>query len=71
SVIFLRKIISRLNKVEFINQPNLCLNDIENIANQVNSLCLSKRISRFNDLPPDRPDVFPAALIAIIEIMKF
>ena len=71
SVIFLRKIISRLNKVEFINQSSLSLNDIENIANQVNSLCLSKRISRFNDLPPDRADVFPAALIAIIEIMKF
>jgi exopolyphosphatase/pppGpp-phosphohydrolase len=32
---------------------------------------LFERISQFNELPRDRADVFPAALIVILELMKF
>jgi len=38
---------------------------------QVSVLSLSERITQFPQLPADRADVFPAALVVILELLKF
>ena len=46
-------------------------NYYQKITKEINSLDLSTRIERFPLLPPDRADVFPAALLVILELLKF
>ena len=71
SIVFLRQLICSLNNIEFLSHSNLSLYDIEKITYQVNSLSLKERVVQFDKLPRDRADVFPAALIVVLELMKF
>jgi exopolyphosphatase/guanosine-5'-triphosphate,3'-diphosphate pyrophosphatase len=71
SILFIRRLISSFKNIEFFSNSNLSFSDIEKITNQVNSLSLSERTVQFDKLPRDRADVFPAALIVVMELMKF
>ena len=71
SIVFLRKLICSEYNIEFLSHSNLGLSDIEKITYQVNSLSLNERVVQFDKLPRDRADVFPAALIVVLELMKF
>jgi exopolyphosphatase/guanosine-5'-triphosphate,3'-diphosphate pyrophosphatase len=71
SIVFLRQLICSLNNFNFLSHCNLGLYDIERVASQVNSLSLNERVVQFDKLPRDRADVFPAALIVVLELMKF
>lgn len=71
SIVFLRQLICSLNNIEFLSHSKLSLSDIKKITYQVNSLSLKERVVQFDKLPRDRADVFPAALIVVLEIMKF
>ena len=71
SIVFLRQLICSLNKIEFLSHSKLSLSDIKKITYQVNSLSLKERVVQFDKLPRDRADVFPAALIVVLELMKF
>ncbi len=70
SVIFLRQIIQSIHTENKDFDSVLSIIEIKNISKQVNSLDLNERVSNFPQIPPDRADVFPAAVILIIEIMK-
>jgi exopolyphosphatase/guanosine-5'-triphosphate,3'-diphosphate pyrophosphatase len=71
AIIFLRQLICSNKNIEFLEHPKLNFSDIDKLAFQINSMNLFERISQFNELPRDRADVFPAALIVILELMKF
>ncbi|MBT5717819.1 MAG: hypothetical protein HOI70_12995 [Opitutae bacterium] len=71
AIVFLRQLICSSKKVEFLEHFNLSFSDIEKLTYQIISVNLHERISQFNELPRDRADVFPAALIVILELMKF
>ena len=71
SIIFLRKLICSYKKVEFSAQSKLYISDIKKLSRVMNSLNLVERISKFPELPSDRADVFPAALIIILRLMEF
>ena len=62
---FLRKLICSYKKVEFSAQSKLYISDIKKLSRVMNSLNLMERISKFPELPSDRADVFPAALIIV------
>ena len=71
SIIFLRQLLSSSNQVNLNNYPFLIRTEIKQIADEINSLDLVQRISKFPDLPSDRADVFPSALLVILELLKF
>lgn len=71
SIIFLRQLLSTFRKVNLNDSPFLIRTEIRKITEEVNSLDLIQRISKFPDLPSDRADVFPSALLVILELLKF
>lgn len=71
SVVFLRQLISSFNQAEMSTQNILSASAINQVMEQVSVLSLSERIRQFPQLPSDRADVFPAALVVILELLKF
>jgi exopolyphosphatase/guanosine-5'-triphosphate,3'-diphosphate pyrophosphatase len=71
SVVFLRQLISSLNQAEMSTQNILHATAVNQVMEQVSVLSLSERITQFPQLPADRADVFPAALVVILELLKF
>ncbi len=71
SIVFLRQLISSTSHAELSEESILPYSAIQKITKEINSLDLSSRIERFPLLPPDRADVFPAALLVILELLKF
>jgi exopolyphosphatase/guanosine-5'-triphosphate,3'-diphosphate pyrophosphatase len=71
SLVFLRRIISTMNKNRFEDENILEFDAIENITQMIAAMDVSARITAFPELPEDRADIFPAALFVILEIMKF
>ena len=53
------------------DSERLKFSEIHKVSKIINSMDLAKkRISSFPQLPPDRADVFPTALLIILEVMK-
>ncbi|MDG1324839.1 MAG: hypothetical protein P8P49_03655 [Opitutales bacterium] len=71
SIVFLRHLISSMNQLDFEQQSKLNEDSIKVISNKMNGLDLASRCQQFPLLPADRADVFPAALLAIMELLKF
>ena len=71
SIIFLRQLLSSSNKVNLNDYSFLIRTEIKKITEEINSLDLVQRISKFKDLPSDRADVFPSALLVILELLEF
>lgn len=71
SIVFLRHIISELNQIEQTVESILPELAIKQITEKIISLDLGSRIKEFPHLPRDRADVFPAALLVILELLKF
>ena len=71
SLVFLRRIISTMNKNRFEDENILEFDAIENVTQMIAAMDVSARITAFPQLPEDRADIFPAALFVILEIMKF
>lgn len=71
SLIFLRRIISTINKNKFEDENILEFDDIEKVTQMISVMDVRARITAFPELPEDRADIFPAALFVILEIMKF
>lgn len=69
SVIFLRQIL-RSNKLIKKDSERLKFSEIQKVSKIINSMDLAKRISSFPEVPADRADVFPTALLIILEVMK-
>jgi exopolyphosphatase/guanosine-5'-triphosphate,3'-diphosphate pyrophosphatase len=70
SMVFLRRIISSINNNKFEDENILEFDAIENVTNMISVMDVKTRINSFPELPEDRADIFPAALLVILEIMK-
>ncbi len=71
SLVFLRRLISSFNQIEMSTQNVLSGSSVKEVMEQVSTISLSERISQYPQLPSDRADVFPAALVVLLELLKF
>ena len=71
SIVFLRKLISSMNQIDFKQQSKLTEDSIKVISRKMNGLDLASRCKQFPFLPADRADVFPSAILVILELLKF
>jgi exopolyphosphatase/guanosine-5'-triphosphate,3'-diphosphate pyrophosphatase len=71
AVVYLRKIIGIENGDNFDGECTIKLSDVQSIERKIISTNLDERIELFPNLPMDRADIFPAAVVVILQIMKF
>jgi len=71
TVVYLRKIIGIENGDKFDGDCTIKLSDVQNIESRIISTTLKERIGLFPNLPKDRADIFPAAVLVILQIMNF
>lgn len=71
AIVFLRQLISSMNRLDFEQQSKLTEDSIKVISSKMNGLDLASRCQQFPLLPADRADVFPAAILVILELLKF
>ena len=71
TVVYLRKIIGTENGDKFDGDSTINLSDVQNIESRMISTTLKERIGLFPNLPKDRADIFPAAVVVILQIMNF
>jgi len=60
-----------MNQIDFKQQSKLTEDSIKVISRKMNGLDLASRCKQFPLLPAYRADVFPSAILVVLELLKF